>query len=96
MTRACHLRGNGHEALEFINQGGVPPAAFGFVAHHLDGFFHRHRGPIRAIGGERVVDIDGLQDSRSEGDFVALETVGITRTVPSFMVVANEGENGCK
>src|SRR5689334_2923091 len=53
-------------------------------------------GQRRLVGSgshESIVDIYHLQHTRQYWDIVALEAVGIARTVPVFMMVANNWQH---
>src|ERR1700722_10157328 len=91
-----YLRGDCHQALEFVNQREIPPAALCFAAHRFQRFLDRQRWPVGSIGCERVIDIDCLQNSGGERDLVALQAVRIAGSVKLLVMMSNDGKNRAK
>jgi hypothetical protein len=52
------------------------------------------RRPIRAIGGQRIVDIRECEEPCCERNRIAAQPVGITGAIPAFMVPMRNVESG--
>ena len=78
--------------LKFAKYVRIPPALAYFVGHYFQSFASRTGAFVRPLRGERVVDIHDLQHSRHYRNLFAPEAIGITRTVSSFVVMADNGE----
>src|SRR5215475_6453817 len=51
-----------HHLLKRLDEREIPPSTLGFLPHDSKGVLRCKRLAIGAVRGQRVVDIDGLQD----------------------------------
>ena len=51
---------------------------------------HRHRGPVRTLGGQGVEDVPGRDDAGFEHDPIAGKTMGIALAVEPFVMGAGD------
>src|SRR5690242_15326368 len=65
-----------------------PPAAA--LLDLREGRLARERGPIRARGRERIIDVDDPHDLRRERDLVAAQAVRVARAVVAFVMPADD------
>ena len=80
-------------SFESGHQFRIPPAAARFFPHDFQRFFLRERLAVGPIGGERIVDVHGLQDARGERNFLAFQMVGIAAAILLFMVRTDDRQN---
>src|SRR5580698_4531359 len=74
----------------------IPPSLGYFLLHGLQGFIHGKSTLVGAFGSQRVIHVDNREDSGSDWDGVSTQSVGISRAVKFFVVVADDGEHGAE
>src|SRR5262245_8528982 len=62
----------------------------GQIGDDLFGFASVESPPVRTVGDEREVSVNGAQDPRARGDRLARQTVGVPSAVPPFVMPADE------
>src|SRR2546430_2152680 len=67
---------------ELANQLVVPQSTLGFAKHRVAGLRFWQSQLIGPGRHQSIVDVDNLQYARQHWDVVAIEAVGISRTVP--------------
>src|SRR5439155_21324979 len=54
----------------------------------------RQRFAVAPIGGNGVKGITGMNDSRLDGDLLALQPIGIAAAIPAFVLGSDDGTQG--
>src|ERR1035438_9886144 len=81
------------ERFELSDQAVIPPPALRLVAHGFDRPFMGKSFSVGTVSRQSVVDICHLQDTRRESNLLALQAIGISRTIQFFVMVPNNGQN---
>jgi hypothetical protein len=71
----------------------IPPAPARLLDHDLDGVLMGKRRLIGSRGGEGVVNVGDLQNPRQQRDRLASQSVGVARSIPSFVVAADNRQH---
>jgi len=66
----------------------------GLLSKFGDDLRERQRFAVGPIGGHGVKGITGMNDSRLDGDLLALQPIGIAAAIPAFVLGSDDGTQG--
>src|SRR5262249_24449935 len=82
-----------HQGKEFCDQFGIVKALSRLFQHCSFCLPVAERWLVWTGSAEGVIDIDNLQHAGQQRDVVARETVGVSGSIPVFMVMTNDGKH---
>jgi hypothetical protein len=78
------------EFKEQVDDLRIAPSALGLFFHRAERVLDGEYALIRPGAGKRIVNVGDLKDAREERDVAAAQAIGISGTVPAFMVMADD------
>src|SRR4029077_3707176 len=85
-----------HQALELVENVGIPPAFCDFLFHGLQRIGDGKSPLVRSIRGQGVVNIDDLQSTGSPRNILSSKPIRITRTIKFFVMMSNDRKHETK